>query len=51
MWTRDQNIFSREFSQQLISRRGSRSLADIEGHRNLGVRQLDTLCMDNVAPK
>ena len=51
MWTRDQNIFSREFSQQLISRRGSRSLADIEGHRNLGVRQLDTLCMDDVAPK
>src|ERR1700680_2511677 len=51
MWTRDQNILSREFSQQLISRRRSRSLADIEEHRDLGMRQLDALCMDDVAPK
>jgi hypothetical protein len=51
MWTRDQNILSREFSQQLISRRRSRSLSDIEGHRNLRMRQLDALCMDDVAPK
>jgi hypothetical protein len=51
MWTRDQNILSREFSQQLISRRRSRSLSDIEDHRNLGMRQLDALCMDDVAPK
>src|ERR1700693_6632603 len=51
MWTRDQTTRSREFSQQLISRRRSRSLADIEDHRNLGMRQLDALCMDDVAPK
>ena len=51
MWTRDQNILSREFSQQLISRRRSRSLVDVEDRRNLGMRQLDALCMDDVAPK
>ena len=51
MWTRDQNILSREFRQQLISRRRSRSPADIEDHRNLGMQQLDALCMDDVAPK
>src|SRR4029077_11333829 len=51
MWTRDQNILSGGFSQQLISRRRSRSLADVEGHRDLGMRQLDELCMDDVAPK
>jgi len=51
MWTRDQNILSREFSQQLISRRRSRSLVDVEDRCNLGMRQLDALCMDDVAPK
>src|ERR1700693_4235260 len=51
MWTRDQNILSREFSQQLISRRRRRSLGDIEDHRNLGMRQLDALCMDDAPPK
>ena len=51
MWTRDQNILSREFSQQLISRRRSRTLADVEGYRDFGMRQLDALCMDDVAPK
>ena len=51
MWTRDQNILSREFSQQLISRRRGRSLVDVEDRRNLGMRQLDALRMDDVAPK
>ena len=51
MWTRDQNVLSREFGQQLIPRRRSGSLADVEGHRDLGMRQLDALCMDDVAPK
>ena len=51
MWTRDQNILSGEFSQQLIPHRRSRSLADVEDHRNLGMRQLDALCMNDVAPK
>ena len=51
MWTRNQNILSGEFSQQLISRRRSRSLADVEDHRDLGMRSLDALCMDDVAPK
>jgi len=51
MWTRDQNILSREFSQQLSSRRRSRSLVDVEDRRDLGMRQLDALCMDDVAPK
>lgn len=50
MWTRNQNILSGKFSQQLISRRRSRSLADVEGHRDLGMRQLYALCMDDVAP-
>jgi hypothetical protein len=51
MWTRDQNILSREVSQQLISRRRSRSLVDVEDRGDLGMLQLDALCMDDVAPK
>ena len=51
MWTRDQNILSREFKQQLISRRRSRSLVDVEDRGDLGMLQLDALCMDDVAPK
>ena len=50
MWTRDQNIFLCEFSQQLISRRRCRNLIDVEDRRNLGMGQLDALCMDDVAP-
>ena len=48
MWTRDQNILSREFSQQLISRRRSRNLVDVEDRRNLGMRQLDAVITENV---
>src|SRR6202521_3190046 len=51
MWTRDQNILSREFRQQLIPRRRSRSLVDVEDRGDLGMLQLDALCMDDVAPK
>src|SRR5260370_39962960 len=51
MRRRDQNILSREPSQQLIPRRRSRSLVDVENRGDLGMRQLDSLCMDDVAPK
>ena len=47
----DQNILARELRQQLIPCRCSRSLVDVEDHRDLGVLQLDALCMDDVAPK
>src|SRR6267142_2199960 len=51
MWRRDQNILSREPSQQLIPRRCSRSLVDVENRGGLGMLQLDPLRMDDVAPK
>src|SRR5260370_22914180 len=51
MRRRDQNILSRDSSQQLIPRRRSRSLVDVENRGDLGMRQLDSLCMDDVAPK
>src|SRR5712672_893976 len=51
MRLRDQNILSREPSQQLIPRRRSRSLIDVENRGDLGMLQLDSLCMDDVAPK
>src|SRR3989441_9739563 len=51
MRCRDQNILSREPSQQLIPRCRSRSLVDVENHGDLGMLQLDPLCMDDVAPK
>ena len=51
MRRRDQNILSRDPSQQLIPRRRSRSLVDIENRGDLGMLQLDSLCMDDVAPK
>src|SRR5258708_21407158 len=51
MRRRDQNILSREPSQQLIPRRRSRSLVDVENRGDLGMQQLDSLCMDDVAPK
>jgi hypothetical protein len=34
-----------------MSRRRSRSLVDVENRANLGMLQLDALCMDDVAPK
>src|SRR5216683_7270737 len=51
MRRRDQNILSREPSQQLIPRCRSRSLVDVENRGDLGMLQLDSLCMDDVAPK
>jgi len=51
MQRRDQNILARELRQQLIPRRRSRSLVDIKNRGDLGMLQLDSLCMDDVAPK
>src|SRR5713226_9029579 len=51
MRRRDQNILARELRQQLIPRRRSRSLVDVENRGDLGMLQLDSLCMDDVAPK
>src|SRR5947209_18391257 len=51
MRPRDQNILARELRQQLMPRRRSRSLVDVENRGDLGMLQLDALCMDDVAPK
>src|SRR5713226_5333906 len=51
MRPRDQNILARELRQQLIPRRRSRSLVDVKYRGDLGMRQLDAQCMDDVAPK
>src|ERR1700746_550137 len=51
MRRRNQNILSREPSQQLIPRCRSRSLVDIENCGDLGMLELHPLCMDDVAPK
>src|SRR5260370_956016 len=51
MGRRDENILARELRQQLIPRRCSRSLVDVENRGDLGMLQLDSLCMDDVAPK
>src|SRR6266851_3552772 len=51
MRPRDQNILARELRQQLIPCRCSRSRVDVEDHRDLGMLQLDALCMDGVTPK
>src|SRR6202171_4829405 len=51
MRPRDQNIPAREPRQQLQPRRRSRSLVDVENRGDLGMLQLDALCMDDVAPK
>src|ERR1700756_2213453 len=51
MRRRDQDILSCEPSQQLIPRRRSRSLVDVENRGDLGMLQLDALCMDDIAPK
>src|SRR5216683_3172800 len=44
-------MLTRELRQQLIPCRRSRSRVDVEAHRDLGMLQLDVLCMDGVAPK
>ena len=51
MRSRDQNILSRELKQQLMPRRRSRSLVDVENRGDLGMLQLDALCMNDVTPK
>src|SRR5713101_5868526 len=51
MRPRDHNTLAREPRQQLIPCRCSRSRVNVEDHRELGVLQLDALCMDGVAPK
>src|SRR6266581_1702008 len=51
MRRRDQNILSREPSQQLIPRCRSRSLVDVENRGDLGMLELNPLYMDDVAPK
>ncbi len=51
MRPRDQNILARELRQQLMPRRRSRILVDVENRGDLGMLQLDTLCVDGVAPK
>src|SRR5260370_37819338 len=51
MRRRDQNILARELGQQLIPCRCSRGLVDVENRGDLGMLQLDALCMDDVAPK
>src|ERR1700693_5221711 len=49
--SRDHDILAREPRQQLLPRRHSRSLVDVENRGDLGMLQLDSLCMDDVAPK
>src|SRR5216684_424438 len=51
MRPRDQKILARELRQQLMPRRRSRSLVDVENRGDLGMLQLDAQCMDDVAPK
>src|SRR5260370_26784544 len=51
MRPRNPNILAREFRQQLKPRRCSRILVDVENRGDLGMLQLDALCMDGVAPK
>src|SRR5258708_20151624 len=51
MRRRDQNILSCEPRQQLIPRCRSRSLVDVENRGDLGMLQLDSLGMDDIAPK
>jgi hypothetical protein len=51
MRSRDQNMLAREPGQQLKPRRRSRILVDVENRGDLGMLQLDALCVDDVAPK
>src|SRR6202047_5476604 len=51
MRNRNQNIRARELRQQLIPRPRGRSLVDVEIRGDLGMLQLDALCMDDFAPK
>src|SRR3989442_8706250 len=51
MRLRDPNILAREPGKQLIPCRCSRSRVDVENYCDLGMLELDTLCMEDVAPK
>jgi hypothetical protein len=51
MRPRDHNVLVRELRQQLIPCHRSRSRVDVEEDRDLGMLQLDALCVDNVSPK
>src|SRR6202047_2730407 len=51
MRRRDQNILSREPSQQLLPLCRSRSWVDVENRGDLGMLDLNSLCMDDVATK
>src|SRR3989442_7600 len=51
MRPRDHDILARELRQQSIPGRCSGNRVDVEDHRDLGMLQLDALCMDDVAPK
>src|SRR6266852_2812699 len=51
MRPRDQDTLARELRQQLIPSRCSRRRVDVEDHRDLGMLQLDALCVDGVSPK
>src|SRR5438445_8866987 len=51
MRPRDQDTLARELRQQLIPSRKSRRRVDVEDHRDLGMLQLDALCVDGVSPK
>src|SRR6267378_6173569 len=51
MRPRDQHVLTRKPRQQLVPRRRSRSLLDVEHRGDLWTLQLDAQCMDDVAPK
>src|SRR6267143_4740849 len=51
MRLRDPNILAREPGKQLIPCRCSRSRVDVENHCDLGMLELDALCVEDVAPK
>src|SRR6266851_2435987 len=51
MRSRDQNILAREPKHQLMPRRRSHSLVDVENRGDLGMLQLDAQCVDDVTPK
>ena len=51
MRPRDQNMLARELRQQLMPRRRSGSLVDVENRCDLGMLNLDAQCVDDVAPE
>src|SRR5580704_5723196 len=51
MRSRDQNISAREGRQQLTAQRRSGGWVGVEDHCELGMRQLNTLRVDDIAAK